>query len=310
MSGLVIALAMVLVSPAHAWSFRDRTAPTAPGNFRVTAVTPFSVSLAWSPSKDNSGKFSYRLWSSAGMGGGGISYSVPKTATSYHWTLLIHPATTYTFRLYAVDAAGNKSAEVSVVATTLPDTLAPTTAPQITVEHINSTYVALRWTASTDNGPYLHYEVWLDGVFHTSTGIERSITLEPLEPLTTYTIAVRARDFGNNFSPFSAPVTITTAAPGSVDTTPPTEPGNLQATIVSCGTVQLTWTQSTDDFDDPALIRYDILVDGNLDHSVVGTGTTTAQTQSNWLTVFDVYAVDTSGNQSRVATVDVVMDCP
>jgi hypothetical protein len=267
----------------------------------VTAVTPFSVSLAWTASKDNSGRFSYRLWSSAGMGGGGITYSVPKTATSYNWTLLIHPATTYTFRLYAVDDAGNKSPEVSTMATTLPDTIAPTTAPVITVEHINATYVVLRWSASADNGPYLNYEVWLNGVFHASTGSERSITLEPL---------VRARDFGNNFSPFSAPVTITTAAPGSVDTTPPTQPGNLQATIESCGTVRLTWTQSTDDFDDPSLIRYDIYVDGNLDHSVVGTGTTLAATQSNWMTVFDVHAVDTSGNQSRNNTTDVVGHCP
>lgn len=305
---LILMLAMVMAAPAHAGV--DRTKPTTPGNFRVTAVTPFSLSLAWSPSKDNSGKFSYRLWSSAGLNGGGITQYVPKTQTSYTWTLFAYPGTTFTFRLHAVDDAGNKSAEVSVMATTRPDTIAPSTAPQITVEHVNATYVALRWTAAKDNGPYLFYEVWLNGAFHVATDRERSITLESLEPLTTYVITVRARDYANNPSPFSLPVTVTTAAPGSVDTTPPTEPGNLQFTILSCGTVQLTWTQSTDDFDAPELLRYDILVDGNLDHSVVGTGTTIALTQSNWVTVFDVYAVDTSGNQSRVASVDVVMNCP
>src|SRR5687768_8554296 len=99
LAGVVLALAFVL--PAFAW--RDTIKPTAPKNFRVTALTPFSVSLAWSPSSDNSGKFSYRLWSSAGMGGGGIERYVPKTATSYNWTLLIFPATSYTFRLWAVD---------------------------------------------------------------------------------------------------------------------------------------------------------------------------------------------------------------
>src|SRR5688500_18034383 len=91
LAGMVLALAFVL--PASAW--RDTIKPTAPGHFRVTAVTPFSVSLAWSPSKDNSGKFSYRLWSSAGLNGGGIERYVPKTTTSYNWTLLIHPATSY-----------------------------------------------------------------------------------------------------------------------------------------------------------------------------------------------------------------------
>src|SRR5687767_12603280 len=66
----VLLLALAFVSPAYAWV--DNIKPTAPGNFRVTQVTPFSVSLAWSPAKDNSGKFSCRLWSSAGLNGGGI----------------------------------------------------------------------------------------------------------------------------------------------------------------------------------------------------------------------------------------------
>ena len=299
--GIILALAFVL--PAYAW--RDTIKPTAPGNFRVTGVTPFSVSLAWSPSKDNSGKFSYRLWSSAGLNGGGIERYVPKTQTSYHWTLLIHPATSYTFRLWAVDEAGNKSPEVMVTVTTPPDTIAPSTAPVITVEHVNSTYVKMRWTAAEDDGPYLYYDVWLNGQPFVSTGTERHITIDQLTPETTYTFAVQARDDGNNLSPFSPLVTnITTAAPGSVDTTPPTRPGNLAGFDQGCGEVLLTWTQSTDDFDDPSLIRYDIYVNGMLDHSVVGVDSTIAS--GNWqVNVFDIVAVDTSENQSPPATVCV-----
>ena len=74
---------------------------------------------------------------------------------------------------------------------------------------------------------------------------------------------------------------------------------------LGCGEVLLFWTQSTDDFDDPSLIRYDIYVNGMLDHSVVGVGSTIASGQ-NWLNVFDIVAVDTSGNQSGPATVDVI----
>src|SRR5688572_17065986 len=143
LSAVVLALAFVL--PASAW-LRDKIKPTTPGNFRVTQVTPFTVSLAWSPSTDNSGKFTYRLWSSAGATGAGISRVLPKTATSYTWTLAIHPATSYTFRLHAVDDAGNASSQVTVIAATLPDTIAPSTAPVITVEHVNSTFVSLRWS--------------------------------------------------------------------------------------------------------------------------------------------------------------------
>jgi hypothetical protein len=70
----------------------------------------------------------------------------------------------------------------------------------------------------------------------------------------------------------------------------------------------LFWTQSTDNVDDPSLIRYDILVDGNLEHSVVGVGSTILQVQPTWLTVFDIYAVDTSENQSRNASLDANLD--
>lgn len=300
LAGMVLVMAFVL--PALAW--RDTTKPTAPKNFRVTATTPFSVSLAWSPSSDNSGKFAYRLWSSAGLGGSGIERVVPKTATSYNWTLLILPATSYTFRLHAVDEAGNASSQVTVTVTTPPDTVAPSTAPVITVEHVNSTFVKMRWTAAADNGPYLFYDVWLNGESFVSTGQERSVTIEGLTPETTYTFAVQARDLGNNPSPFSQPVTITTAAPDSVDTTRPSRPENFVFSDLGCGEVLLSWTQSTDDFTPQSLIRYDIYVDGFLDHSVVGAGSTVAHHGQNWVTVFDIVAVDQSGNQSLVNSLD------
>jgi hypothetical protein len=40
---------------------RDRTPPTTPANFRVTEVSPTSVSIAWNASSDNSGSFVYVL---------------------------------------------------------------------------------------------------------------------------------------------------------------------------------------------------------------------------------------------------------
>lgn len=309
--GIVLALALTVVRPAFAWWWIDRTKPTTPTNFRVTAVTPFSVSLAWGPSSDNSGRFSYRLSSTrAGASSSQVTY-LPKTATSYTWQTAIFPATGYTFRLRAIDEAGNASAEVTTSATTLPDTTAPSVAPVISVEFVNDTYVSLRWTAAVDDGPYLFYEVWVDGQPFAPTGQNRSITVESLEPETTYTFAVLASDLGENLSPFSAPVVVTTAPAGSVDTTPPTAPQDFELVDVGCGEVQLFWTQSTDDFDDPSLLRYDILVDGNLEHSVVGVGSATLVVQPTWLTVFDIYAVDTSGNQSRNATLDANLDgCP
>ena len=47
-----------VASPAAAAP--DRKAPTTPGNFRVTGVTPYFAHLAWNPSTDNSGTVRYR----------------------------------------------------------------------------------------------------------------------------------------------------------------------------------------------------------------------------------------------------------
>ena len=49
----VTALGLTMVLGMSTASARDRTKPTAPKNFRVTAKTSYSISLAWSPSTDN-----------------------------------------------------------------------------------------------------------------------------------------------------------------------------------------------------------------------------------------------------------------
>jgi chitinase len=40
---------------------RDRTPPTTPTNLRVTSLSHKSITLAWDPSTDNSGSFSYSV---------------------------------------------------------------------------------------------------------------------------------------------------------------------------------------------------------------------------------------------------------
>ena len=57
---------------------RDRTPPTAPTNLVVTATTENSVSLAWGPSTDNSGSFSYIICCA-----GGTTVTVSQTVTSH-----------------------------------------------------------------------------------------------------------------------------------------------------------------------------------------------------------------------------------
>nr|WP_281284911.1 lytic polysaccharide monooxygenase [Cohnella terricola] len=81
----------------------DTQAPTAPVNLHNMGVTPNSVSLMWGASTDNVGVTEYRIYN-------GSTYvaTVNGSTLSYNVTGL-SPDTSYTFTVYAADAAGNVS---------------------------------------------------------------------------------------------------------------------------------------------------------------------------------------------------------
>jgi chitodextrinase len=278
--------------------------PPTPTNFRVTAKTPFSVSLAWDSPRASSGSFSYRLSSTARA----PAVTLPKTATSYTWNTGIVPGNTYWFFLYAVDSSGKTSGQVTLSTTVPCDTTPPSVAPVLSVAEVGSNYATLTWTAAQDDGPYLFYEVWKDGVRYFSSTTGRVFTVRFLEPRTAYSFSVRAFDYGSNVSPFSNAVTVTTLPPNPDDTTPPTTPGDLVAWTFGDGSgeTHLFWTQSTDDFDEPEHIRYDVYVNGVWSDVLFGSGGPSLVYGSvGIVNRIEVIASDTAGNTSDPATVTV-----
>ena len=121
---LVIAL-LVSSSPALA-AARDRTPPTRPTNLRVTGTTSYSVALAWNPSTDNSGTFSYKVVASYGQ-----TWTVSQAQTTFNWNFGLIPGNTYSFFVYAVDASGNRSHNSNTVKATPPPDTTPPTAPGV-----------------------------------------------------------------------------------------------------------------------------------------------------------------------------------
>jgi hypothetical protein len=285
----------------------DRRRPTTPGNLRVTAKTPFSAALAWNPSSDDSGNFSYFLVSTAFNSG---SVNLPKTATTFTWNTDLYPRNYYTFLIYAKDAAGNASSTASVTTTLPADTVAPSVPPVVSVAAVGSTWVSLAWTAAQDDGPYLFYQVLLNGSPYANVGKVTSTTLHLLEPATSYSFSVRAQDYGPNWSAPSNVVTATTTAPNPNDTTPPTTPAGLRGDTFGTGDgeVRLRWTRSTDDFDAQPFIRYDIYVNGVLDHTLVDSSSAVVYGNVGALNRFEVIASDTAGNASAPATLDLRID--
>jgi hypothetical protein len=277
--------------------------PPTPTNFRVTAKTPFSVSLAWDPPRSGSGDFTYRL-SSTARG----TVTLPRTATSYTWSSDIYPRNTYWFGLYAVDSAGRTSNSVWVSATVPRDTTPPSIPPVLSVTEVGSNYAKLSWTAAVDDGPFLFYEVWRDGVRIAYSLTARTYTARLLEPTASYAFSVRAYDYGPNFSQFSNVVSVTTRPLNPLDTTPPTRPGNLDADTFGDGSgeTHLRWSQSTDDFDAQEHIRYDVYVNGVLSDILFGSGgRSIVYGNIGELNLMEVVASDTAGNESAPAAVIV-----
>lgn len=299
-AALALLLALVLgAAPAEAAP--DRTPPTKPTNLRVTSTTAHTITLAWNPSTDNSGAFSYRVWISYGF-----TDTVPQTQTTFG--LGVVPNNTYSFYVYAVDGAGNRSAQSNRVSATTPrDTTAPSP-PVVSLGGVNPSEVSLRWTASTDDGPHVFYQVFVNGSPNVDARQNLYAVVQGLTPTTTYQITVKARDlYGPNVSAPSNVLTVTTAAVSAVDTAPPSSPSNLYGWDTGDGAreVNLFWTESFDNQTPQASIAYEVYLNGVLDHTTSG-GRAILYATRGGANTFTVIAVDRAGNRSTPASITVV----
>jgi len=291
--------AVTLVALAGAEAFAapvDRKAPTRPTDLRVTGVGPYSVSLAWTPSTDNVGVARYVVCCSSG----GRSQDIPAPASGGIFTAGVEPSRAQTVRVYAVDAANNWSQPSGfVTATTTADTVPPTT-PVVSVTGVGPTHVALMWAAS-DNGPNIWYHVSVNGT-QVMTAVRNTSQIFPLlTPQTSYSFTVQARDFSNNLSAVSEPVSATTPAPNPDDVTPPTTPSLGTGYVEGCE-VQLVWSESTDDFDPQFAIEYEIYLNGvHVDSSALRFTNRVVYANQNGVNTFAVAAVDSAGNRSALS---------
>jgi chitodextrinase len=297
---LVVIVSVLDTSPALA--ARDRTPPTKPTNLRVTALSAHNVALAWNPSTDNSGTFSYRLWVSYGY-----THDMPQTQTTFSLGLV--PNNTYSFYVYAVDGSGNKSAKSNTLTVTTPrDTTAPT-APVLSLVGVGPTEVSLEWTASTDDGPHVLYQVFVNGSPNVDARQNRSAVVQGLVPGTTYDFTVQARDlYAQNQSAPSNVVTVTTSTGGGGDTEPPSAPGNLHGWDVGDGAreINLFWTKSFDNQTPQSNIVYEVYLNDVLDHTLMGQGRTILYATQAGENRFTVIAVDSAGNRSAPASITIV----
>ena len=287
----------------------DKNAPTVPTNLKLTSITETTATLVWNASTDNSGKLSYRLKITSQNNGYNTLATISQAQTSYTAKFL-SPNTPYSFAVYAVDDAGNRSADSNTVnANTIPDTTGPTM-PVLQGVTIAPSQVQLTWTKSTDNvaNNCCSYGINVNGARVTQfinwipsmQADKLTAVVRHLTPNTSYSFSVSVWDWsaGNNTTT-SNTVMVTTQA--SSDTTPPLAPANLHLVRDdSCGEVWLGWDQTTDNSDSQDKIEYEIYVNDILTPLPVGAGIDLDFVYANTHgdNTFYIRAVDRSGNSS------------
>jgi len=157
--------------------------------------------------------------------------------------------------------------------------------------------VSLSWTESVDNATQVSVTLLRDGspYFADMIGYREALVLD-LSPSTTHTFQVTVRDyFGNS----NASNVLSVTTPAATDTTAPTVPANLRLSFESSPPeIWLDWDQSTDAVDPQSQIGYQVFLNGELDHTVVGRGDTVTYCRGVGPNTITIRAVDASANAS------------
>jgi hypothetical protein len=177
---------------------------------------------------------------------------------------------------------------------------------------LGTRHISLTWS-STDDSPFISYQVFKDGVkVHTGWISETSRTFTLLQPGTTYTFTAQARDSyvnvsTGNLSAVSPPFAVTTEVNDGSDVTAPTQPSSVQAFSYGDLEMQVWWGASTDDVTPQNVIVYEIYVNGVHENTAIGTNMTPSAYGVPGHNVVTVIAIDEAGNRSvaGMTTIDL-----
>ena len=258
----------------------DTQPPTAPSNVRVLAVTPDTVTIAFTGSTDNVGL----KWYVARVEG---LREQPTTTPGGTQIGGLKSDTTYSLTVVAVDKAGNVSAPSEPRAATTAKWTPPT---GLRVTGASGGTVSLAWDRPSNMADPYRYLVYDEGRAEAMAKWQ-SVTMQRLAP-GNHVFTVKAMHSSGDLSPASDPVTVTVAPRGS-DQTAPTAPQNVLVREEDYNFVT-TWDPSTDDVG-PAP-AYDILLEfgGDLFTIRYAVSGTTYRGSFNSA----VRAVDQAGNRS------------
>jgi chitodextrinase len=278
----------------------DNVAPTVPTNLSAT-TTQTSVILGWNASTDLTGVSGYGVYVN-----GALRQAVTDTSATVAGLVC---GTSYIAGVDAVDAAGNRSAALSVTITTLACAGASVTWTAIftpSPEHdalVVSYGIELRAsTTSVTTTPVavanLGKPAVVDGEIHADV----SALVNPL-PTGSYYANVRAIG-AMSVSELSLASPVFSLGDSVLDTEPPSKPQDLTASAVTATSLSLWWTAS---FDNVGVVKYLITRNGNYYATRTGTTLSAINLTCGQAYLFSVQAFDLAGNASPVNSIFVTM---
>ena len=261
----------------------DHSPPSAVPTFAADVRAGFDIHLAWGAASDNVGVDHYRITR-------GGTFLAETTGTEYTDAT---PSTgaTYTYGVTAYDAAGNVGPQRTVTITDVDSV--PPSAPRSLNGHYllkkGKPQILISWLGATDNVALASYRILRNGSLYKTTTkksfVDKSVSLGQ-----TYVYQVQGVDSSGNIGPGSNTVSIATG-----DTTPPTTPTGVAASIIAGPAVRLRWNASTDNV---AVHHYTVFRDGAALANTTATTLDDAAVTQGVSYAYKVVAYDTSGNPS------------
>ncbi|EMF0267822.1 fibronectin type III domain-containing protein [Enterococcus hirae] len=193
--------------------------PAVPLNLKVTSVTTDSVSLSWEAAIDDVGVTGYHVYRDDQL-----IQTLSGTELSYIDTGLME-ATTYTYKIRAVDQAGNLSEASSAVKARTKMTIEvsrPLPPTKLRSARVTEHEVALMWDAPNESKEIMSYQVYRNNVLVGEVAGETSLyTDKDLQENTKYSYVVKSKNKEGDLSEESNKIIVQTSK--KHETVPPLE---------------------------------------------------------------------------------------